>query len=528
MLLIHPPLIKAGEPPAGIATLAASLRAHGLSCTLLDANIESQLFLLKQLAPGMARQSDTQTKKTWDDRVLRHNEQTLASLRSTQLYQQPDRYRRAVFDLNRLLQLAAVHQGTAMQLQLSLNNCQTAEGDLLDSAFLLKCAEQYQRSLFYPWFVQRIEALLAEKSPRFVGIALNFLSQAAATFALLGYLRAHFPQLKLLLGGGLISSWMSAPDWRNPFAGLVDQCIKGPGERPLLEILRPSCGEKEETHHDFAPDYTDLPWDDYFSPMRILPYAASRGCYWNRCSFCPEAAERNPYLPTAPEQVSAHLRKACANGKIGLIHLLDNALSPALLRHLAKNPAPASWYGFVRFHEQLADVDFCRALRASGCVLLKLGLESGSEEVLTSMRKGASLSLMSQVLRALHQTGISTYVYLLFGTPGESEASARLTLHYTVQHSPLIGFLNLAIFNMPKNSEESGKYPGSGFSSGDLSLYRDFQHPQGWNRRLIRHFLDREFRRQPAISAILRRDPPFFGSNHACFFSPAFPWHKTG
>ena len=41
-LLIVPPVAKACEPPAGIARLAAVLRARGLSCRLLDANLEGQ------------------------------------------------------------------------------------------------------------------------------------------------------------------------------------------------------------------------------------------------------------------------------------------------------------------------------------------------------------------------------------------------------------------------------------------------------------------------------------------------------
>ena len=38
----------------------------------------------------------------------------------------------------------------------------------------------------------------------------------------------------------------------------------------------------------------------------------------------------------------------------------------------------------------------------------------------------------------------------------------------------------------------------------------------------VRTFLDRELQRQPEIAAILRRDPPFFTSNHASFFNDLF------
>ncbi len=48
VLLIHPPLAKGCEPPAGIARLAGALRGAGLTCRVLDANLEGQLHLLAQ------------------------------------------------------------------------------------------------------------------------------------------------------------------------------------------------------------------------------------------------------------------------------------------------------------------------------------------------------------------------------------------------------------------------------------------------------------------------------------------------
>jgi radical SAM superfamily enzyme YgiQ (UPF0313 family) len=202
-----------------------------------------------------------------------------------------------------------------------------------------------------------------------------------------------------------------------------------------------------------------------------------------------------------------------------LIHFLDNAISPALLKALAARPPGVNWYGFARIHSALAEVDFCRALRKSGCVMLKLGLESGNQDVLDSMHKGIDLDMVSHALTALRRAGINTYVYLLFGTPSESIVQARETLDFVVQHADAITYLNLAIFNMPVCSAEAATLEVSGFSDGDLSLYTDFDHPHGWHRKAIRRFLDQEFKRHPAVAAILRRDPPLFTSNHAPFFA---------
>ncbi|MBN2568052.1 MAG: radical SAM protein, partial [Deltaproteobacteria bacterium] len=189
-----------------------------------------------------------------------------------------------------------------------------------------------------------------------------------------------------------------------------------------------------------------------------------------------------------------------------------------LMRAFIDVPPGVPWYGFARISKQLMKLDFCRDLKQSGCVMLKLGIESGNQEVLNSLEKGFSLHEASMVLKNLKDAGITSYVYLLFGTPAESVEEARQTLEFTIQHRHEIGFLNIAIFNMPAHSEDALRLKTGDFYKGDLSIYRSFSHPRGWERQQVRQFLDREFKRNPAVSAILNREPPVFTSNHAPFF----------
>jgi radical SAM superfamily enzyme YgiQ (UPF0313 family) len=330
---------------------------------------------------------------------------------------------------------------------------------------------------------------------------------------MIGYVRMKHPSVRIVIGGGLVTSWMRRPGWRNPFDSLVDELIAGPGEAPLVALLG---GEAAPGHH-VPPDYSALPLREYLSPGLILPYSAAGGCWWNRCTFCPERAEGDHYRPIPSHQVLADLRLLTASTRPALIHLLDNAISPALLRALAENPPGVPWYGFARIDERLADPDFCSALKRSGCVLLKLGLESGDQGVLDRMGKGVDLGTADRVLSSLRQAGIAVYCYLLFGTPGETALEARRTLEFVVRHREAIGFLNLAVFTMPLGADEAGDFGTEPFSEGDLSLSTDFRHPRGWDRRQVRLFLEGEFKRHPDVAAILRNDPPQFTSNHAPF-----------
>jgi radical SAM superfamily enzyme YgiQ (UPF0313 family) len=204
--------------------------------------------------------------------------------------------------------------------------------------------------------------------------------------------------------------------------------------------------------------------------------------------------------------------------KPDLVHFLDNAISTVMLKRLASNPLGVPWYGFARISPLLMDYEFCAALRKSGCVMLKLGLESGDQRVLDRMNKGIDIDTASLVLKTLKRAGISTYVYLIFGTPAETLPAARKTLEFVVTHKEEIGFLNVAIFNMPLCSAEAGNYETRSFYEGDLSLYTDFVHPHGWNRKEVRLFLENEFKKHRAVSEIVQKDPPLFTSNHAPFF----------
>ncbi len=500
ILFIHPPISKPCEPPAGIARLRGALSSRGIRAPVLDANLEGILTLLGQAS---------NPEDTWTRRAARNLPFHLDSLRTWDGYENFSRYQRAVRDINRLLGKA----GDAANWRISLGNCEHRTLSPLKPADLIRASEHPEENPFFPYFKKRVATMLEEEAPPAVGLSLNFLSQALGTFALIGFLKRLYPKIKVIVGGGLVTSWMRGSGWRNPFSGLVDSFIDGEGEGPLLSLLGWAGPETAA-----CPAYDAFPIQDYFAPGPILPYSASSGCYWNRCTFCPEKAEGDRYRPIPPDRVVKELKILIGQKTPVLVHLLDNAISPALLSHLIKEPPGVPWYGFARITEDLADLDFCLGLKKSGCRLLQLGLESGDAGVLENLQKGIHLKTASLALRNLKHAGIGTYVYLLFGTPAEAEDSARRTLDFTARHAEEIGFLNLALFNLPVNSPEAETLRTRKFYEGDLSLYSSFRHPRGWDRKAVREFLDKEFKRHPAIEPILRRDPPVFTSNHAPFF----------
>jgi radical SAM superfamily enzyme YgiQ (UPF0313 family) len=500
ILLINPPLVKPSEPPPGIARLYGALSMSGAKCSIIDANIEGLLYLLGKNPSDSDR---------WTTRAHRNRARNLESIRSGQGYRDFQRYKRVISDLNRLIG-KSVNGG---EVQLSLSNYRDCRLSAVRATDLFRAAEEFENNVFHEYFSKRISSALEFYSPDVVGISLNYLSQALSAFSMIGFIRARYGRVRIVLGGSLITSWVRGPHWTNPFSGLVDQVVDGPGEQTLLHLAGKSASPGTGRFL-----YDPFPMRDYFAPGPIIPYSSARGCYWNRCSFCPEKAEGICYDPISAERAVHEARELCSKSKPALMHFLDSAVSPALLGKLSENPPGAPWYGFVRVTRRLADEDFCRALKRSGCVMLKLGLESGDQGVIDAEGKGIDLGVASRALDALKKAGIGTYVYLLFGTLSESEDEARNTLEFTVRHASFIDFLNLAIFNMPLNSPEAGQFATSPYYEGDLSLYTGFSHPKGWDRPKVRRFLEMEFKRQPAVARILANEPPFFTSNHAPFF----------
>jgi Radical SAM superfamily len=502
ILLIHPPVAKPSEPPAGVARLAGALRCHQAPCLVIDANIEGLHYLLQTLP---------EPTDTWSRRACRHLAEHLQTLQSIQTYARPDVYRRAVSDINRLLLLA----GEGKDARPGLADYHDDHLTPVRSADLIQAALRPERNPYFNYFRERVLPAVAQTQATMVGISINYLSQALCAFALVGLLKRRFPELKIVLGGGLATSWQRRPQWMQGFGGWIDRIVAGPGEAALLEMA----GHRPRKRF-YVPDFEDLLQNEYLSPGPVLPFSASDGCWWRRCAFCPEKAEGRSFRPLPPSEALRQLQSLAGQVHPTVIHLLDNALSPAMLKTLASTPPRAPWFGFARLVPPLDDPGFCSTLAASGCAMLQIGLESGDQEVLDSLDKGIRLKTASRILCNLKQAGIATYVYLLFGTPPEDPRAAMRTLDFTVDHHELIGFLNLALFNLPLEGSEFQNLRRRTFYPADLALYSDFAHPKGWDRSAVRRFIEKQFKKHPAIQPIIRRDPPIFTSNHAAFFSP--------
>ena len=503
MLLIHPPGARAGEPFPGPARLAGALKSVGSPSFVWDASLEGLLSLARQARPA--------AKDTRRNRAVKNCDIVLSGLSGTEGFENFDRYKQLVEYLDSLLPSF----GRGDRWDITPSHYRDSLWDPLEPGDLVCAAENPEQSPYFSWFSRRIPEVFEEHfsggPPRRAGISFSFLSQALPGMALAGFLRREYPEMEIFFGGGLITSWMrrlgSLP-FLEPWA---DRIVAGPGEDDVVPAR-----DRDALTHDFT-DVRALP---YLSPGLVLPFGSALGCPWRKCTFCPETCEQNPYQPLGARRSLREMRILGEKYGPVLFHITDSEISPALLKGLAEGGVGVPWYGFARFSPLLEDPRFCRRLAVSGCRMLALGLESADPAVLKAMNKGIDLPKVPGILANLQAAGIGTYVYLLFGTPRVDASAALRTRDFTATHAGLMDFISPALFNMPLGpGADPGKYgDDSGRRPAPLSLYRDFDHPRGWNRDRVRRFMAADFRGTPEIRDVLNRTPPFFTSSHAPFF----------
>jgi radical SAM superfamily enzyme YgiQ (UPF0313 family) len=187
------------------------------------------------------------------------------------------------------------------------------------------------------------------------------------------------------------------------------------------------------------PDFDGFPLDSYFVPVRILPYLATRGCYWGRCTFCDHGQGyfdqyRGLTAPQVVQQVKALKEKYQAE------HFLfaDESYPPALLKKvvplLIDQQVGIKWTTLIRFEESLQDPALWAKIKEAGCCTLYYGMESANERVLNLMDKHVKKSVIANNLKLASESGVWNHVMAFYGFPGETREEAEETRQFLLDN----------------------------------------------------------------------------------------------
>src|SRR5436309_2743026 len=274
-----------------------------------------------------------------------------------------------------------------------------------------------------PSFLDRRADVIAAAAPAVVGFTTG-ANQTVASLELAKRLKARVPAIRIVFGGANCQGPMGAALQRAfPW---VDVVVRGEAERILPGLVKDllagspirsqpglcyTVGERsvafEEAATSIPPDEIPLPrYDEYFEqldrtsfapalrPRVTVLYESARGCWWgakSHCSFCGISTLTMPFRSKSPDRVVEELlelRQRYGGRKFLVVdYILDWRYFRELLPRLRD-----TGHDLRLFCETKANLrkDQVRLLRDAGFVSIQAGVESLSDPILKSIRKGVT------------------------------------------------------------------------------------------------------------------------------------------
>nr|NIP99032.1 radical SAM protein [Nitrospinaceae bacterium]NIR53233.1 radical SAM protein [Nitrospinaceae bacterium]NIS83628.1 radical SAM protein [Nitrospinaceae bacterium]NIT80418.1 radical SAM protein [Nitrospinaceae bacterium]NIU42761.1 radical SAM protein [Nitrospinaceae bacterium] len=230
------------------------------------------------------------------------------------------------------------------------------------------------------------------------------------------------------------------------------------------------------------PDFDGLPLDKYFIPELILPYLATRGCYWGRCTFCDHfQGYVEGFRTKQVDQIVEEIESLQKKYNTRFFHFTDESYPPALFRKLSRalveKQSGIVWTTHMRFEEALLDEEVWKDAWDSGCRYLHFGFESGNVRVLRLMDKATRPDAIETNLRMSAQAGIWNHIMGFFGFPGETSEEAEDSKRFVEKNADSIHSLGFMTFVLGKYSPvafEPEKYGVNYYKNPEWDLALDY------------------------------------------------------
>ncbi len=287
---------------------------------------------------------------------------------------------------------------------------------------------------------RHLQEAIEETRPTIVGVTCPFPGTLIASFKIARYIRKKYPKIRLVLGGGFVSTELREMTDKRPYK-YFDDFLFDEGYAPLAQLMGYKITPRDVPPF-VCPDYTGIDWSDYFdvvetdNPMHQLwsvgrwrKLQMARGCYWHKCAFCDVVL---PYIgcfeqPAASDVVDAMEKVG------GDIHFVDEAMPPALIRgicdEIIKRKLKCRWWGNIRFDTSFTPA-LAKRMAKAGCIAVSGGLECANDRLLKLMNKGITLASAEKALEAFKSAGILVHAYLMYDFPTETEAEYRAAKRY--------------------------------------------------------------------------------------------------
>lgn len=474
-LLVFPPVWTPVTPYLALPLLSAYLRGRGLSISQYDASLEfflGYLFREETLLGFMARATKRSQKGfvkspgeklkaaaeelisdpgAWKTRIGSAQD-FVSTLRDEKTFYDPQSCVSAQDGLYALLRLASL-----AYYPITFTFTTLKSPLIKDFEDLLKLCDDSESNPFLPFYLETIPPLMETCKPELVGISITTASQMLGGLTLSRMLRRLYPSIHLTLGGRhMLRLGQSLRELPGYFEAFCNTIVMGSGELALEalisvlkegrsfesvpNLLRMDAGKIVESDRENnlpitevpAPDFTDLPLEQYLSPTPIVPLRLSEGCYWGKCTFCSRYDTRR-FATLTPKTAVDQMEEVQRRFAVSSFAINDDCLTPVYLEAVAKeilarglNVSISLWCKPVA---QFTEARL-RLLADAGVRLVRWGVETGHPRILKLMNKGTDLEDTREVLLASSRAGIWNHATMILGFPTETLEEAKETISF--------------------------------------------------------------------------------------------------
>jgi ribosomal peptide maturation radical SAM protein 1 len=361
---------------------------------------------------------------------------------------------------------------------------QAATAEHLAMKYVRKADPKIKQSFHFEVLLERLESQLSKwvkncdwKQYAFIGFSVCF-HQLFASLAAAKAIKKRHPQVIIVFGGSSCGAG-AGQSLLNTFHS-IDYVIEGEGENGLLTLsayisgLHPKslpgniqvrqtgilCEQKGTRHiaDTQLPSLADLPVPDYsgyFSDQKkwfqetpfipILPIEFSRGCWWNKCSFCNLNLQWCGYRYKKAAHMMHDVKTLAARHACLDFTFVDNMLPPKeALEFFKITRGYNSDFNFfaeirsIKGQKSLADT--FSIYRQGGLSTIQVGIEALSNTLLQKMQKGVSVIENIAAMRSAQENSLILEGNLILQFPGSNQAEVAETLNvldYVFPYSPL-------------------------------------------------------------------------------------------
>jgi hypothetical protein len=538
--LVFPPQWFPSQPYLALPTLKGYLEARGHEVDQFDFNIESyDLFLSRaylERAVEKVRRRLASPAYTVDEReahevyrqiladegflesILEEVEDAKSVLRDEKRFFQFAEYKRAYTTLKIAMKLVSyAHYPTRLDLE-SYFMKGTPEEHL---GGILSATEDRLSNPFLDVYENDLLPTVRWEDYGLAGISIIHVGQVIPGLTLARLLKNR--GLYVVIGGSVFARHSDILDGKEAlFEEIFDSIILFEGEHPLDELLTHL---KEERPLDTVPNlirlvdgkvvrgtqakslpydqlhrpnFDGLPLDKYLMPYPVLPYMASRGCYWGKCTFCTHSFIYDSYYRKENEsRVADDLDYLGKRYNTRYFTFSDEAISPNAFRRMSRailsRKVDMRALGMLKFESgNVETADLFEEMRRAGFIMLFYGLESANDRILSIIDKGCDQATEKLVLENSARAGIWNHLYLFFGFPTESREEAEDTIRFTLENGEvgggIIHSVGQSIFSLEKDSavyHDPGRFQIERIRHDperDMAIVFDFDIDQGMSR----------------------------------------------